>query len=280
MAVTVSLINMKGGVGKSTLTINLAWHFSARQSWDKKVLVVDLDPQFNASQYLLGVSEYETILRKKKPTIWDVFEQGTRTPSGKASIDDPQTAIHKHVEFYDGSCIHLIPSRLELALSLKNPGHKERYLSRLLKKVEDKYDLILIDCAPTESVLTTAAYLSSQWLLVPVKPEYLSTIGLPLLVNSMQDFKEEYEDSNLQLAGVVFNAASEYLPEEALAKDTVRKIAKKHKWYVFNNEVEFSRSYPKGAREGKPIFRTSYSRWSKVHNFERFAEEFAGRIGL
>ena len=82
------------------------------------------------------------------------------------------------------------------------------------------------------------------------------------------------------MAGVVFNAAFDYLPEEALAKDTVRQIAKKHKWYVFKNEVEFSRSYPKGAREGKPIFRTSYSRWSKVHNFERFAEEFAGRTAL
>ena len=275
MAVTVSLINMKGGVGKSTLTINLAWHFS-----DKRVLVVDLDPQFNASQYLLGVTEYRTILNKEEPTIWDIFEQGTRTPSGKVSIDDPRSAIHKYKDFYGKGCIHLIPSRLELAFSLKNPGYKERSLSRLLKKVGKDYDLILIDCAPTESVLTTAAYLSSQWLLVPVKPEYLSTIGLPLLVNSMRDFKEEHENSNLQLAGVVFNAASDYLPEEALAKRTVRTIAKKHKWHVFNNEIEFSRSYPKGAREGTPISRTSYSRWSKIRNFEKFAEEFASRIGL
>lgn len=280
MATKVSLINMKGGVGKSTLTINLAWHFSVYKNWGKRVLVIDLDPQFNASQYLLGVSEYEKILKTNKPTIWDIFEQGTRTPSGKESITDPRSAIYNHKDFRKGSCIHLIPSRLELAFSLRNPGHKERYLSRLIKDVEDDYDLILIDCAPTESVLTTAAYLSSDWLLVPVKPEYLSTIGLPLLVNSMQDFKEEYEESNLQLAGVVFNAASDYLPEEALAKNTVRKISNKQKWYVFKQEVEFSRSYPKGAREGKPIHRTSYSRWSKIHNFERFAEEFAKRIGL
>lgn len=280
MAIKVSLINMKGGVGKSTLTVNLAWHFAAYRDWYKKVLVVDLDPQFNSSQYLLGVSEYEAILNANKPTVWDIFEQGTRTPSGKASIADPRSAIHKYQSFSDGSCIHLIPSRLELALSLKNPGHKERHLSRLIKDIESDYDLILIDCAPTESVLTIAAYLSSDWLLVPVKPEYLSTIGLPLLVNSMQDFKEENEDSGLQLAGVVFNAASDYLPEEALAKDTVRTIAKKNKWHVFENEVDYSRSYPKGAREGKPIFRTSYSRWNKVANFERFANEFAGRIGL
>ena len=225
MAATVSLINMKGGVGKSTLTINLAWHFSSTSwIWDKRVLVVDLDPQFNASQYLLGDTRYKTILDRKKPTIWDIFEQGTRTP--EVSIGDPRTVIHKHREFDGGGCLHLIPSRLELAFSLKNPGHKERHLSRLLKKVEKDYDLILIDCAPTESVLTTAAYLSSQWLLIPVKPEYLSTIGLPLLVNSMQDFKKEYGNSRLRLAGVVFNSASDYLPEEALAKRNVRTIAK------------------------------------------------------
>lgn len=280
MATKVSLINMKGGVGKSTLTVNLAWHFAAYRTWNKKVLVVDLDPQFNASQYLLGVSDYNTILKTSKPTVWDIFEQGTRTPSGKISISDPRSVIYRYLNFRSGGCIHIIPSRLELALSLKNPAHKERNLSRLIKEVESDYDLVLIDCAPTESVLTTAAYLSSDWLLVPVKPEYLSTIGLPLLVNSMQDFKEEYENSNLQLAGIVFNAASDYLPEEALAKNTVREIAKKYGWYVFENEVEYSRSYPKGAREGKPIFQTSYSRWNKVLNFERFAGEFAGRVGL
>ena len=280
MATKISLINMKGGVGKSTLAVNLAWHFACYMNWLKRVLLVDLDPQFNASQYLLGVSDYEAILNSKKPTIWDVFEQGTRTPSGQAVLSNPREAIHTHVRFHGGGKIDLIPSRLDLAFSLKNPGRKDRHLSRLIKKIENEYDLILIDCAPTESVLTTAAYLASDWLLVPVKPEYLSTIGLPLLVNSMEDFKMEYEDSKLQLAGIVFNAATDYLPEEALAKETVRMIAQKNKWHVFENEVEYSRSYPKGAREGKPIFRTSYSRGSKVRNFNLFAHELAKRVNL
>lgn len=281
MAVKTSLINMKGGVGKSTLTVNLAWHFAAYGNWNKRVLVVDLDPQFNASQYLLGVSAYEKILSSKQPTVWDIFEQGTKTPNGKPVLIEPKSVIHPHKKFAKGGSIDLIPSRLELAYSLKNPGqNKERHLSKLLKLVEDQYDLILIDCAPTESVLTTAAYLSSDWLLVPVKPEYLSTIGLPLLVNSMQDFKAEYEHSSLDLAGVIFNAASDYLPEESLAKSTVRKIAKQNSWNVFSREVSYSRSYPKGAREGQPIFRTSYSRWNKVRNFELFAEEFAKKVGL
>jgi len=286
MAVKISLINMKGGVGKSTLTVNLAWHFAGYLEWSKRVLVVDLDPQFNASQYLLGVSEYEKILNSKKPTIWNIFEQGTNTPGAKSSALKASDVILTHRTFTNGGsptggCIHLIPSQLELAYSLKNPGqNKERRLAKLLSEVEDQYDLILIDCAPTESVLTTAAYLSSDWLLVPVKPEYLSTIGLPLLVNSMQEFKSEYDESKLERAGGVFNAASNYFPEEALAKRTVKEIAKKNGWYVFTSGVSYSRSYPKGAREGQPIFRTSYRRWSQVKTFQQFAEEFAKRVGL
>lgn len=281
MAKKISIINMKGGVGKSTLTVNLAWHFATYRKWLKKVLVVDLDPQFNASQYLLGVQEYENILKQNKPTVWDIFEQSTKTPTGKSVISDPHLPIYKHKSFpRNRGLIDLIPSRLDLAFSLKNPAQKERHLARLIKSIENEYDLVLIDCAPTESVLTTAAYLASDWLLVPVKPEYLSTIGLPLLVNSMQDFKDDYENQNLNLAGVVFNAASDYFPEEQLAKTTVRSIAANNNWYVFNNEIEYSRSYPKGAREGQPIFRTSYCRSSKVANFELVAEELAQRIGL
>ena len=76
MAITVSLINMKGGVGKSTLAANLAWQFGAYVKWAKNVLVVDLDPQFNASQYLLGVTGYTSkVVTPKKPTVWDIFEQ-------------------------------------------------------------------------------------------------------------------------------------------------------------------------------------------------------------
>ena len=280
MATKISLINMKGGVGKSTLAVNLTWHFSAYKKWAKRVLLVDLDPQFNASQYLLGVSDYQAIIKSKKPTIWDVFEQGTRTPRGQAKIESPDEVIRPYKCFYSGGKIDLIPSQLELAYSLRTPGHKDRKLSQFISKVEDAYDLIVIDCAPTESVLTTAAYRSSDWLLVPVKPEYLSTIGLALLVNSMEDFKAEFEDSNIQLAGVVFNATSDYFPEEHLAKKTVREVAERNNWHVFEHEVEYSRSYPKGAREGKPIFGTSYSHRAKVRNFNSFAHELAKRVKL
>lgn len=281
MAKVISLINMKGGVGKSTLTINLAWHYACYNNWNKNVLVVDLDPQFNSSQYLVGTQKYqENILDGGKPTVWEIFEQHTRTPLGKPKKIEPADAIMRAVTFTSGAYIDLLPSRLELALSLKSPNQKVELLKKALKKVEDKYDIIIIDCAPTESILTTAAYLASDYILVPVKPEYLSTIGLPLLVNSMNDFLSEHDDSKLQLAGIVFNACSGYEPEELKSKTSVKKLASLNGWNVFDSEILYSKSYPKGAREGKPIFRTSYARSNSAANFRTFANEFAKKIGL
>lgn len=282
MANKVSLINMKGGVGKSTLAVNLAWQFAGLRKWNKKVLVVDLDPQFNASQYLIGVYKYEKILAQNIPTVWDIFEQLTHAPGrGAPKPLDPQSVLYNVVKYADGSRIDLIPSRLELAYSLRNPGQKESLLAQLVSKVEDEYDLVLLDCAPTESILTTAAYVASDFILVPVKPEYLSTIGLPLLVRSMAEFKSSpYGKKALKLAGVVFNHTSDYAPEEVRSKSEVKTVAAKNGWYVFNAEVTYSRSYPKGAREGQPIFRTSYARSSQAAKFEEFADEFAKRIGL
>lgn len=282
MAKKISLINMKGGVGKSTLAVNLAWQFAAYTNWLKKVLVIDLDPQFNASQYLLGAIKYQSILEANKPTVWNVFEQHTHLPStGKSETLDPQSVINNVISFHGGGKIDLIPSRLELAYSMRNPGQKESLLKKLVSTIEKEYDLILLDCAPTESVFTLAAYQSSDYILVPVKPEFLSTIGLPLLVRSMEEFKKgPYGDQKLDLAGIVFNQTMEYSPEEIKAKEEVKNLAAKYKWYVFNAEVSYSRSYPKGAREGRPIFNTSYARTSQANKFHSFATEFAQRIGL
>lgn len=280
MAKIVSLINMKGGVGKSTLTVNLAWHFAAYRNWLKKVLVVDLDPQFNASQYLLGVDGYKQIIDESRPTVWDIFEAHTKIPGAKVRNVEPKDTVRNVTTVQGGGRLDLIPSRLELALTLKNPGTKALHLAPALKKLDGKYDLILIDCAPTESILSTAAYLSSDYILVPVKPDYLSTIGLPLLINSIEEFRLEFPGHNIELAGIVFNATTDYSPEESKSKREVKDLAKQYNWYVFKTELAYSRSYPKGAREGQPIFRTTYARTDQTSLFRTFAQEFAERIGL
>ncbi len=282
MAIKVALINMKGGVGKSTLTANLAYQFAGfyRNWYNKKILVIDLDPQFNVSQYLLGPKKYQSLIDKGQRTIWDVMEQGTITPSkGKSPILKPSDVICNIRSTATGR-IDLIPSCLELAWSLRNPAQKERKLANLVNKVEADYDLILVDCAPTESMLTTSAYFTCDYVLVPVIPEYLSSIGLPLLAKSISEFEEQNEGKTVKVIGIVFNATEGYAPEEEKAKADVKAWAKSKNVPIFDAEVTYSKSYAKGAREGKPIFYTSYARSSVAAQFKTFAGEFAKKVGL
>ena len=207
MAVSVSLINMKCGVGKTTLAAQLAFAAARR---DLRTLAVDLDPQSNLSQALLSPEKYVKHLRDKKPTVVQIFEQYLPPLDGSASprpieIDD---VILKKPTFRAN--LDLIVSRLELSHTLKNPTGKERRLAKALSKVADTYDLILIDCAPTEFILTEAAYHASRYALVPVKPEFLATIGLPLLARSIREFKYENSDHDLDICGIVFNHSSSY----------------------------------------------------------------------
>ena len=281
MAKCVGVVNMKGGVGKSTLSANLGWYCAQRKK--KRVLLVDLDPQFNLSQYVLGSERYEDeIIKKGRCTVLDIFEE--HTPSAISGTSPkkvlPNDVICKVREWRDGRCLDIITSRLELEWTLKNPHDKEHLLDAFLKKVMKNYDLVLIDSAPTPSMLTTAAYLASDSVLVPVKPEFLSTIGLPLVLRSIEEFQNRHAEHVLQLVGIVFNSASSSEKERVRSKKFVSELASKNEWYVFANEVSYSGSYPAGARAGKPIFLTDYARSWKVAEFEAVAEEFIQRIAL
>jgi chromosome partitioning protein len=165
---------------------------------------------------------------------------------------------------------------------LKNPTGKERKLAKALSKVSDNYDLILIDCAPTESILTEAAYHSSRYALVPVKPEFLATIGLPLLASSIIEFKTENSDHSIDICGIVFNHSSSYSdgPETRSSISEVKLEAKKHGWHVFQTHVRYSRSYAKSAREGTPIGSTSHVRSNVTTQFSAFVDEFFPSIGV
>ncbi|KKN15215.1 hypothetical protein LCGC14_0988190 [marine sediment metagenome] len=280
MAKCISIINMKGGVGKSTLCTNLAWHFSAMSNWKKRVLVVDLDPQFNASQYMLGVAKYQkNVIDNDTPTVWDIFEQASRLPGLKSSGRDLKSAIIRNANFNSGQYLDIVPSQLGLSRTLKNPSQKEHLLANFIDDVKNEYDLILIDCAPTESVLTTAAYLSSDRVLVPVKPEFLSTIGLPLIKESLDDFTQYYRKS-LDQTLVCYSMSTGYSPEEAKAKKDVNKVSHDYGWKVLNEQMPYSKSFPKGAREGSPIFRTSYARSTVAKEVSGFCNAFGKAIGL
>lgn len=273
---TVALMNMKGGVGKSTLTANLGWFSAYRKN--QRVLLVDLDPQFNLSQYVLGTAKYEKHLESDGATILDIFEQATPrgVSAGNGKDISPKNVIARVSSWDDGSRLDLLPSSLRLSFTLRNPNGKEHLLDRFLQEVRSMYDLILVDCAPTESMLTTAAYLASDSMLIPVKPEFLSTIGLPLVVNSLETFAASH-DKTVDVLGIVFNSTSDKI-EHDRSRAYVRKTAKSEGWYVFRHEVSYSDSYPKGSRIGRPIFLTDYARETKIADFNAVAEEFHDRL--
>lgn len=274
--VVVAVVNMKGGVGKSTLTANIGWYCAYRANL--RVLMADLDPQFNLSQYLLGNNRYEEHLKQSRPTIVNIL--GQHTP-GSGVGDVGEDAITVVREWSDGSLIHVIPSSLELAWTLKNPHGKKQLIRDYLQDVKDKYDLILIDCPPTESILTTAAYMASDYLLVPVRPEYFGTIGLPLLVRSLSDYKKTHRGEPLpKLAGIVFNDSDANKREHIRSREAVSKAAKQQGWHIFDAQLSHSDSYPAGARTGKPIFLADYARSWKKEELRAVAREFMERVGL
>ena len=177
--------------------------------------------------------------------------------------------------------LDLIPSRLELAWTLKNPTEKAHLLPKFLSTVSDQYDLVLIDCAPTESIFTTAAYRSSSYVVVPVKPEFLATIGLPLLARSLQEHKVMHQDQTLDIAGVIINNMRRVNtpPEQITARNDVTKLAASYGWPVFEEVAYHSDSYPAGSRSAKPIFQTDYAREFVKDEFGEVATRFLSAVG-
>jgi chromosome partitioning protein len=282
MSTIVSLINMKGGVGKTALAFNLSWYSAWKANL--KVLAVDLDPQSNLSQYFMGAKSYLAYMDAQRPTVVEVFEQFSPPLTGKASPTPivPGDVIHSLREWDDGSSLSLVPSRLELAWTLKNPTDKSELLPQFLAQVEKDYDLIVIDCAPTESILTSAAYRSSRYIAVPVKPEFLATIGLPLLERSLEEFRLRHKHQTLEMAGIIFNDKRRVAtpPEQRASIKEVKKAAAQYGWPIFDNAAHHSDSFPTGSRAGTPIFRTGYARDYVKGEFSQVAEEFLGRLGL
>lgn len=244
---------MKGGVGKSTIAVNTA--FSLASQHNKRTLLVDLDPQFNATQYVLGLQRTEDYFRAKGSSVVEIFEN--------PYIENPETLIY-NIE----SNLDVLPSTLELSNVLKNPAQKEHRLSKFLKSQSANYDYAIIDCSPTDSMLTLAAYLSSNFLLIPVRPEFLSIIGLPLLIKSYSNFTKEYSDSNLKIAGIVVNYPSDRNFSEGYFE--VHNFAKENSIRLFNTTIKYSKSYVDSSQLGTPIFLTPHARENKKMNFQNF----------
>jgi len=272
---------MKGGVGKTTVTCQLAWY--AAYYLNKRVLLVDLDPQANAGQSIMGPRKYVEYIDNDGLTVSNIFEEFT--PTGKASSAptplDTNKAIYHRVNYDDGSLLHLVPSRLELSFTLRNPAGKETLLARFLSKVESNYDLIMIDSAPTDSMLTDAAYQCSRYIVVPIKAEFLASIGFPLLRRSLESFRIRHDDHRIDILGLVFNDydRNDNNRENRLAREDLEQQARSFGWHIFTHGIPHSDSYYRSARDGLPIDQTKGAHSKVKQEFEEFAQELFGRLG-
>jgi len=204
----ISLINMKGGVGKTTLAVNLAWNLCRRFS--KKVLLIDLDPQFNASQYLMKFDEWEEH-KRTKGTIADILLEPR---SSSISISKKKKRkksspildyVFKKETAWRGGQLDILPAELALAQAVKNPHGVAYKLEKSLASVQLHYDYVIIDCAPTDSVLTDTALMASDFILVPVKPDRFSVLGYAQIQETLEGFRETYPDPHkVSDLGVVF----------------------------------------------------------------------------
>ena len=277
MSINVSFINMKGGVGKTTLAMQVA--LGARAA-GLKVLAVDLDPQSNLSQAVLGAKRYKQMLDQNEPTVAQIFEG--YSPPTKAKPGPSVASIGEIIrKCVDGNGPDLIASRLELCQTLRNPGGKERRLAEALAKVSDQYEIVIMDCAPTDSMLTDAAYSASGHVVVPVRPEFLAAIGLPLLARSLKTFKQANQDHTIEVAGVVFVLPS-YSPSRE-CRESIAEVsawAKDQGWRILSDEIPYSAYYPRSAREGTPIGRMSGVRPKTTRAFNSFANELFGVLGI
>lgn len=202
----ISFANMKGGVGKTTICVNIAYTLASR--FKKKVLLIDLDPQFNATQCFLSGDDYVDIRQNGQLTVVDIFRDEEEiipdivSGTVKGEEFDPSKAIYPY-----GDNLDLILGDLNLYRLEFSPGMaRERRLANFIQENElnTLYDYILIDCPPTPSIWMVSGLLASQHYLIPVKPEPLSQYGIDLF-HGMVNRVIRNHGHRIECLGIVLN---------------------------------------------------------------------------
>ncbi len=275
--VTICVINLKGGVGKSTVTALLSRFAFNRKALD--VLAIDLDPQANLSQGLMQ-QEYSDFLSEMRPSIVEVFQDYIPPQKGGGGPTplDAESVTQVVLDRSDRS-LDLIASRFDFSDALTDAIRPDpKILAKFLSKNFKEKDLILIDCSPTESIFTQAAYHASDYVLIPVRPEYFATIGFPLLAESISNFHSKNRGHRLDVLGVIINNAfydggNDGGPEKGRAMVEIQRECKKNKWSIFRIPMYHSRGYPK-------LMRGDYRYPGDASYFWGLADEILEKAGF
>ena len=202
---TISFVNMKGGVGKTTLALNVADCLARANG--KKVAIIDVDPQFNATQCIFKGAEYVEILRGGKDTIINVFDTDIRPTAGVVSgttTTEPKEL--QDIKLSQKHGLSVLPGNIELyRLEMISGEGREFALKRFVEEALEPqgFDYVIFDTPPTPSIWMTSALIASDYFVIPVKPDPLSMIGIDLLRSIIERKRKAYS-LRLSCLGVVF----------------------------------------------------------------------------
>lgn len=229
-AVILSMCNQKGGVGKTTSTINLG---ACLAEVGRKVLLVDLDPQ-GALSAGLGVSHEELDL-----TVYNL-------------LVDNETSIHNAIHHTSVSGLDLVPANIDLSaaeIQLVNEVGREQALARALRPVIRDYDFIILDCQPSLGLLTVNALTCSQGVIIPMECEYFSLRGLALLTDTVEKVRDRL-NFNLEIVGILVTMFDR---RTSHAREVMSRVVEVFGEQVFDTVITRTVRFPETSVAGEPI---------------------------
>jgi len=207
----VSVINQKGGVAKTTTSLNVAAGWAAM---GHKVLLIDLDPQSSATKAIFGDREFDK-------TIYDVIVGGSSMQ---------EVIVHS-----DDFGIDVVPAEILLSgIDIQLAAHfgRETILRKKLEPVSRKYDAILIDCSPSLGLMTVNALMASKDIIIPICPEYFSLKGIELILDTLQNIRTGL-GYKVGVRGVVITR----FRDRKVARNVIAEVELKYGLKVYGNYI-------------------------------------------